>query len=353
MQTAFLGDLLLSVPLLLRARALWPEDRLVLMCREHLGDFFKRTGLVDEVIEIRKKDAGTYRQAQEALSGRPLARVISPHSSFRTAWFARGLNAAEKISFRQPWNFFAYNRRLPRPRALPDALRQLSLLAPFDEVLAENLRQYAVSGRAYRKDEDGRLSGVPIWASPSLRSRLLADRGAWTRLMEKLDWQRFGARPKVLIFPGSVWATKRWTEEGFVEVGRRLTDEGNQVFIMGAGNEVPLAERVAERIPGAVSLAGRTSLYESALVLAHGDLMIGNDSASIHLASCTETPLITIFGPTVLEFGFRPWSNQAWVAEREGLSCRPCGPHGHNKCPRGTHECMKNLSADEVLKSRP
>lgn len=353
-QTAFLGDLLLSIPLLKALREKRPDHRIGLVCREKLGEFFVQTGLVDELFEIRKGDRASYRRVVASLRADDLRVVYSPHVSFRTALFLRSLKCANVVTFRTGWNFFAANRFVPRDRALPDTLRQLSLLAPEDGVLAENLTQYKNSGRAFKRDERGHLSTVPVWASMSVRPVLEKDRGGWTRLMEKLDWQRTEGKPKAVIFPGSVWATKRWTEEGFIDVGRRLTAEGVQVLVAGAGNEVDLANRVAVAIPGAVSLAGKTSLYESALVLAHSDLMIGNDSASIHLASATDTPVVTVFGPTVIEFGFRPWSDQAYVVEKKGLACRPCGPHGHHKCPRGTHECMKDLSADEVFgKARP
>lgn len=348
-QTAFLGDLLLSIPLLKALREKRPDDRLGLVCREKLGEFFLQTGLVDEIYEIKKGDRDSYRRVVERLRADDLRAVYSPHVSFRTALFLRALKSPKTTTFKKPWNFFAADVFVPRSKALPDPLRQLSLLAPEDPVLAENLRQYEKSGRAFVRDEKGHLSTVPVWASTSLRSVLDGHRGPWTRLMERLDWKRWDGKPKAVIFPGSVWATKRWTEEGFVEVGRRLTEQGAQVLVAGAGNEVELAERVASRIPGAASIAGKTTLFESALVLAHSDVMIGNDSASIHLASVTETPLVTIFGPTVIEFGFRPWSDQAYVAEKKGLACRPCGPHGHKKCPRGTHECMKDLSADEIF----
>lgn len=349
-QTAFLGDLLLSIPLIKKTRELWPDDPVVLMCREKLGEFFLQTGLVDQLVEIRKGESDSYEKARTALSGLNLARVISPHTSVRTALFVRSLNSPEKMTFKKLWNFPFFDRRVPRVEGLPDALRQLNLLSPFDENLAQNISQYLKSGRAYKRDEDGRLSAPPTWASMSLKKDLLENRSTWGRLREKIRWpDDLEESPVILIFPGSVWATKRWTEEGFVEVGRALAKKGATIFVMGAGNEIEVAGRVASQIPGAQSLAGKTALYESAQLLAHANLMIGNDSASIHLASVTETPLVSVFGPTVIEFGFRPWSADAWIADLQGLSCRPCGPHGHKKCPRGTHECMKNLSAGDVL----
>lgn len=327
----------------------FPERTLGLVCRKGLGDFFLKTGVVDVIFEIKKGDRASYQQVREQVRKYSEIYVYCPHSSFRTALFVRSLRPKDSVGFSQSWNRWAFKRRVGRPQELPDVLRQLSLLVPEDEVLAENLHHYQSSKRAYARDEDGRISGVPPWASISLRAVLARDRTSWSRLMERLNWGRWDGASKALLFPGSVWATKRWTEEGFAQVGRKLTELGGQILIMGAGNEVALCERLAAQIPGAVSLAGQTSLYESALILLNSDLMIGNDSASVHLAAVTETPSIAIFGPTTIEQGFRPWSNQAWIVDKPGLSCRPCGPHGHHRCPRGTHECMKHVSPGDVM----
>lgn len=348
MQTAFLGDLLLSVPLMKKTKELWPEEPVILLCREKLGDLFLQLGLVDEVLEVRKGDRGTYRRATERLRDRGLARVICPHQSVRTALFVASLAIPLKIGFASWWNGFAFHRRVPRNGKLPDAIRQLSLLAADASELAENIRQYGSSQRAYLRDEEGVLSAPPSWASMSLREKILARSADVTRVAQQ--WGLSGLRGKmVLIFPGSVWATKRWTEEGFAEVGRRLREHGAEIFIMGARGEEEICSRVAGAIPGARNLCGSTSLLESAILLARADLLIGNDSASAHLASLAETPTIAIFGPTVIEFGFRPWADHVFLVEMKGLACRPCGPHGHRQCPRGTHDCMKGISPGDVL----
>ncbi|MCB0370096.1 MAG: hypothetical protein KDD45_11895, partial [Bdellovibrionales bacterium] len=92
-----------------------------------------------------------------------------------------------------------------------------------------------------------------------------------------------------------------------------------------------------------------TSVYESSLILSHADLVIGNDSASSHLACLCDCQLVSFFGPTVLDFGYRPWGNKVYIFENETLKCRPCGPHGHKKCPIGTHECMKSIKPEMVF----
>jgi heptosyltransferase-2 len=79
------------------------------------------------------------------------------------------------------------------------------------------------------------------------------------------------------------------------------------------------------------------------------EALICNDSGLMHLASVAGLPTVAVFGPTTIALGYRPWQNQARVVERE-LFCRPCGKHGHVRCPLNTHECMKSISESQVLK---
>lgn len=348
-QTAFLGDVLLGVPLLKEMRRLRPSQKLILVCRKGVGSIFLDLKLADDVIEVKKGDAASYAAALAKLQKENIDVVYCPHESLRTAIFVSKLGARRKVGFAKWWNGIFFGTRVKKTKLLPDPLRQLQLISQEDPALEENIRQYALSGRAFLKTPEGQISAAPAWASMGVRERLRDMRSSWTRLMEKLGWSQFISKSVVCLFPGSVWATKRWTEQGFVETGRALQAKGHQVLIMGGPGEEEICARVSSQIPGAVDLCGKTGLLESALVLAHADLVVANDSASAHLASLAETPTIAIFGPTVIEFGFRPWGQNVYVAEKRGLACRPCGPHGHHKCPRRTHECMKNLGSNEVL----
>ena len=118
---------------------------------------------------------------------------------------------------------------------------------------------------------------------------------------------------------------------------------------MGGPGEEELATRISKLIPGSLNLAGKTSPLESLQVLAQADVVVTNDSAGQHMAALVGAPTVSVFGPTVLEFGYRPWNSKAKIVERKGLACRPCGKHGHHKCPIGTHECMKKITATEVI----
>ncbi|MEN0060098.1 MAG: glycosyltransferase family 9 protein, partial [Bdellovibrio sp.] len=134
MQTAFLGDLLLSIPLLKKCREIWPQHKLGLVRRKGFGDFFLKTHLVDQVFEIEKGKSDSYAKVVEHLRYVEVDNLISPHESLRTAFLSSQIKARHKIAFQKSWNFLFYSTRLPKNAQLPDALRQLSLLAPEDAV---------------------------------------------------------------------------------------------------------------------------------------------------------------------------------------------------------------------------
>lgn len=322
-----------------------------MVCRKGLGDFFLKTHLVDQVFEIEKGKADSYSHIVEHLRYTDVDHVISPHQSLRTAFFCSQIKAKHKISFQKSWNFLFFSKRTLKNEQLPDAMRQLSLLASEDSELAQRLAYYTKEENPYFWGEHGKLPAPPSWASMSLRHKVLELQDVFKSLQQRFDLRGFDEGKAVLLFPGSVWATKRWTEEGFVKTGQALQAKGFQVYIMGGLGEEELAEKVAAQVPGSISLAGKTKIIESAQLIARAALLVGNDSASTHLAAVCETPLVAVFGPTVLEFGYRPWSAESYVVQKEGLKCRPCGKHGHKVCPIKTHECMKSISAEDVLRT--
>lgn len=315
-----------------------------------MGDFFVKAGIVDQVFEIQKGQQDTYQKILEQLKTQEVDYLISPHQSMRTTLFCRQIKAKHKIGFKNFWSFLAFDSKIARDSQLPDSLRQISLLKNVDAKLKEQLVEYKNKETPYLPDKNGHLSAPPKWGSMSLRKSVLND-ALFQSLKEKFQLQGFEDGKAVLIFPGSVWATKRWTKEGFIKVGQSLRQEGFQVYVMGGPGEEVLAEEVAAQIGGSVSLAGKTQIFESAQLIGRAALVVGNDSASTHLASVCETPLIAVFGPTILEFGYRPWSAETYVVQKQDLPCRPCGKHGHKVCPIKTHVCMKLISPDEVLKT--
>jgi len=151
------------------------------------------------------------------------------------------------------------------------------------------------------------------------------------------------------LAPGAKWPTKKWMEEGFIEVGRKAVKEfGAGVLIFGGPDEADLSKRVAEGIGNkALSVAGVAGLKETAALISRCKAFVSNDSGPMHMATAVGTPVIAIFGPTVKGFGFFPLGRST-VVEKE-LRCRPCSLHGSKTCPKGHFECMKGITANEVF----
>jgi len=70
----------------------------------------------------------------------------------------------------------------------------------------------------------------------------------------------------------------------------------------------------------------------------------------MHLAAALRKPQIAIFGGTHPRLGFAPLNDKAIVLTAD-LACQPCSLHGRNKCPKGTFECMKQITPEMVEKA--
>ncbi len=332
-QTAFPGDVFLSIPLLKRMRIWDPGHDLVLACRPGLGEFFLKNKLVDRVIEIDKKSGEGRARALEQLYGETWDLVVCPHESPRTALWMWKLKARQgKIAFHKWWNGLVYDKRVVKPLEYPDALRQLSLLTPVDSSLAE---LFAGAEMSYLKNPFSRRSPLPLdvpavpeWASMKV-------------LSNKPDGRT------VFMAPGSVWATKRWTASGYVGLAHLLTARNFNVVLVGSQDERPLCESIAKQVRGVINKAGETTMTQLVEMLAGGVALVCNDSGAMHAASAAGVPTVAVFGPTVLDQGFRPWNSKSTIVQLD-LKCRPCGRHGSDKCPIGTHECMNGLTAEDV-----
>lgn len=151
----------------------------------------------------------------------------------------------------------------------------------------------------------------------------------------------------ISINPGSKWFTKQWPIEYFNTLIQCLNKyKPIKIIILGGKEEInlPIFSK------NTIDLRGETSLLDLAEILKRSDIVVTNDSSPIHIASAFKKPKIfAIFGPTVKNFGFFPWSLNNEIFETNNLDCRPCGIHGGNSCPEKHFKCMKDITPDKVL----
>lgn len=337
-QTAFLGDLLLSIPTLKQLRKIYPNQEIHLVCRKGLGSIIKKFDLVDIVHDDFASTKPTLGEWRRRFKDKSFDLLLCPHESSRSRLFCMLTTAKVKIGYKFFLSKFVFTQSISRPKHLPEALRQMFLLTTIDLEMNKELSQLPRQFQTYNQ--------VPQWSSMVMYSES-QKREFKRELCERLNVDKSHA--VVAIAPGSVWATKRWPLEHFVEVAKDLIDQQKVVIIVGSKDEKPLGEEIQRRVPEVMNLCGETSLATLSEVLGACDALVCNDSGSMHMAAVANTPIVSVFGPTVLEFGYQPWSNDFIVLEKKNLKCRPCSLHGGEKCPIGTHECMKMIRSDEAI----
>ena len=313
-QTAFLGDVILTTPLLsVLADRYGPVDVVTTPAAASLLDHHPA---VSDVVRYDKHGVGRgwkpFRRLARELRAKGYARVYLPHQSLRSALLALWSGAKERIGFADSAAAVTYTSRVARPRQGHEVERLLAL--------------------AGVRPGDG-APPVSIGLAPTD----LAAADAWLA--------SHGIGPDfVALAPGSVWATKRWPYYAELAAGLDRT-----AVIVGGAEDTELADTIVRAARGwAVSAAGALSLRGSAALIRRAAVLITNDSAPLHLATAVGTPVVAVFGPTVPEFGFGPRRTGDIVLGHNELSCRPCSKHGPPVCPLGHHRCMRDLSAVDV-----
>ncbi|HDS15227.1 MAG TPA: glycosyltransferase family 9 protein [Proteobacteria bacterium] len=323
-QTSFLGDTILSTPLIAAIKQLYPKSELWMMTTPLAADLVKRDPLLTGVLPFAKRGSATglgglWRQALR-LRQQNFDLVFSLHRSARTSLLLAWSRIPHRIGFAGAKLAFFYSETRPRPLDRHDVLRNLALL----------------------QDESN--------ATPTLKFsdelRLFAP--GKNELPEDLQTALPAPGSYALMAPGSAWETKRWSTGGYRETARHLINKGLKVVLMGNREEVEICHEVAAGLE-VINLAGRGNLDAALYLTRHARLMVCNDSMALHLASAFKIPTVVIFCATVPEFGFGPWRNRALIVEKKGLACRPCARHGSRACPRKTRACMDQLAAEEVL----
>ena len=334
-QTAFLGDLLLSIPSLKQIRYWSPQSTLILVCRKGYGGLIKELAVCDQVIEVDKKSK---KSLAKKIQGIEFDTIFCPHQSVTSHRLVKALKAKNKIGYSRLWNASYFTQRVERNLTWPEAMRQMQLVGAVSKSVSLKLEAFAQ-----------KADSIPQWAEMSLNNLIWSESDVQKLVDRKI--RGFNVQhPYVCIAPGSVWQTKRWSEKSFVRVGTSLAREDFQVLIIGAPDERELCERIQKEIPNSHTLAGHLSIVESMMFLYRSQGLICNDSGAMHMASIMGKPTVALFGPTVQELGYKPWNPAAVVLENKQLLCRPCGQHGGVFCPIGSHRCMEDIPYQQVVK---
>lgn len=327
LQTSFLGDTVLTLPLIAEIRRRFPVKRLSVMCLPMAGELLQDHPAIDEILVYDKNNAARgwfgLRRTAADLKAKGFTTALTPHKSLRSAILLRLAKIPYRVGLRQSGGWFFFHARGSRDSRRHDVERNLAVLEPFG-VRAEDCR---------------RTLDLPV--SPGVKAAVEQKLEA---LGVDLDEVLLG------VNPGSVWATKRWWPSGFAHLIQRIKEKIDcQILLFGGAEDAKIVSEVEERcrVP-VINLVGKINLRELPAALSRCRVFVTNDSGPMHVAVARGVPTVALFCATAPELGFYPYTDKAIVLEKK-LICRPCASHGGRRCPLGTEECIRQIQPEKAL----
>ena len=346
------GDVVHTIPVLNALRRRYPSAQIDWLVTPAIAELLRHNPAISNVIEFARDDWSkpwtltpfvNYGRLAAKLRANAYDLVVDMHGQFRTAMFVLASGAPVRIGFDRPrasvWD--ASPRSFPaeaRKHAWQGA-REGSWLAYTHHIPVPTLDIHAVDRYLSVGPMLGLEARPPDFSFP-------IPEGASTSVDALLRERGIAGAPLLAMAPGTIWETKHWGTGKFAEVARHFLRKGFAVALMGSRRERGVCEDVARLAPGAVDIAGETTLTELAALIRRSTISITNDSGPMHLAVALDRPVVSIFGPTDPVW-IGPYGRAGAVLQA-GVPCSPCLLRQLSRCRHG-HVCMEDVSPRSVI----
>jgi heptosyltransferase-2 len=157
----------------------------------------------------------------------------------------------------------------------------------------------------------------------------------------------------ICLAPTSVWFTKQYPKEKWIEFLQQLPNE-IKIFLIGGSSDKIVCDEIKNALPGraVINVCGELNFLESAALMQHAKMNYANDSAPVHMASAVNAPVTAVFCSTVTWFGYTPLSDKSFIVEKEEpLYCRPCTLHGKKYCPEKHFKCALDIKSEQLIQT--
>ncbi|MEO6724601.1 MAG: lipopolysaccharide heptosyltransferase II [Blastocatellia bacterium] len=330
--TNWLGDAVMTTPALERLRRSFPGAEITLLATPLTAALFQGSSSVNNIIEYRRREEGVkaFFDTVAQIRARRFDLAVLFQNAFEAALLAALGGARLRIGFAGQGRGWLLTHRLHRGARGLDRHQ----IHDYLDIVAECER--VCLGEDFKPAIAQPLPLLTVNAAQNTAAAQLLDRwGLDSRLLVALNTAATNSRAKC------------WPMERFAPLADRLIAELNaQIILIGAASERNNAESVIQLMnqPGALNLAGETTMAELIGLLARCDLLVTNDTGPAHVAAALGTPTLTIFGPTN-EFETAPTGTHAELIRAEGIECARCM---HRDCPID-HRCMTHIAPEDVL----
>ena len=334
-----LGDLLMATPLLTNLRAQFPGVQISWLVDASHADVLRDHPLIDELLVF---DSGRWRRLlrrgrmfawlsegwawHQDLLDRQFDAVINCHPE---KWWTRLLSPAPvRVGLFPTWVLPLTSRLYTHPLAKPvglhntdfylQGLEALGVGGPFDRGMRLEVSEQSKEGAEdFLRGQEGYRAELPL----------------------------------VVLHPGASQPSKCWPPERFAAVAAALAPRCN-VVVTGSPHERPLAQAIADALPGGtlllIAAGGVETIGATAALIKRAAAVVTGDTSALHVASALGTPLVGIYGST------RPGDNAPLFGQNVLLydDAIPCAPCYKPRCPLIGAEhlrCQRAVTPAQVL----
>ncbi len=321
-QTAFIGDAILTLPLIQYLKNSSEKSEITVLAIPSTSSIFENSSFVANVIIYDKKGKDksllSFVKLIKKIRKQNFDEVYSPHRSFRSTLLSYFSKAEQTVGFNIATFSFLYKKKIKYEKNHHEVKRNLAL-AEFN----------------FQKDDWKILPKINF-------DKINKD---------EIDKIFYNTKKKIIaVAPGSVWQTKVYPKEYFIEVAKFLINKNYYILLIGGKNDINVCQEIQDEIKENIfSLAGKFSIVESIYLLTKCVALICNDSSPTHMSMAADIPVLTIYCSTVPGFGFYPYNQKGKYISFDELNCKPCGIHGHKVCPMKTFECGFKLTPQKVI----
>jgi ADP-heptose:LPS heptosyltransferase len=349
-----LGDVVHTIPVLVKLRARYPRARIDWLITPENAEVVRCHPALSNVILFARRDFSKrgrrwrafiaffdlLKQIREA----KYDLVVDMHGQVRSAFFALISGARVRIGFDRPIKRTLTISAEHDLKNVPShgwrGAREGSWIAYTHRIPIPTLDVHAIDRYLWVGDllgfDDNRLD-LAIHLSPEAVHNV-------ERLLNEKGVQPY--QPLIVLVPGTIWETKHWTIEGFAGVARHFLCQGFAVALAGTVRDQTRCREIAAAAPGTCDLSGKTNPGELAALIKRAEVAVTNDSGSMHVAASLNKPMVSVFGPTnPVHIG--PYERPESVV-RIDLPCSPCNYRRLSQCPFD-HACMRQVTSTMVV----
>lgn len=323
-QTAFLGDVILALPMAQTIKAHIPDGLVDFLCIPSTEGVLANHPAINKVIPYDKKGGDKLDKFIEVLAELREAEydiVISPHRFFRSALLTYYSESKVRIGFEENSLAFLLTNKVKYIKDKHEIYRNLELVKQIPDL-----------------DYDEKKVSLKPALYPSQ--------------VQKEHVRHLIPKSNLISFaPCSRWFTKQLPIDKSIEICKKLLFKGYNIALIGGESDTVYCDELEKILndDSLVNLCGKTSPLESYVVMKESKALITVDSAAQHLGSASGIPIVLIYGSTDISFGFYPLTSNYKIAEIDSLECRPCTDHGRENCPLGHFKCMVDLDAEKIV----